>query len=74
VSTGIKIENVMRHVGNLSKEKFLETIELQLKKSGLLNYGLIEKVGHIKISFRVFKKYQNIFVKFRQSSKIPFNL
>lgn len=32
---GVKIENVMRHIGNLSKEKFLETIITQLKKSDL---------------------------------------
>lgn len=59
--TGIKIENVMRHIDSLSKERFLETIETQIKKSNFSNHSLIEKVGKIKISFRVFKKFKTIF-------------
>lgn len=70
-STGVKIENIMRHMNSLSKEKFLDTIEAQLKKSDFEKHYLLEKVIHIKIAFRIFKKYKAIFERLSIQCKIP---
>lgn len=64
----------MRHIDNLSKERFLETIETQIKKSNFSNHSLIEKVGKIKISFRVFKKFKTIFENLGAKNGISFNV
>jgi hypothetical protein len=67
--SGVKVENVMRHLGELSKERFLEILEAQLRKAESSQHYLAEKVIHIKIAFRVFKKFKAIFGHLAQRTK-----
>ena len=61
-TTGIKVENVMRHLPNgVSKEEYLEVIQTQIKKWDDPDHVLAEKVNRLNISFRIFKKYKAIF-------------
>ena len=61
VGNGIKIENIMKRLKHLSKEKLLEIMDVQVQKYPEAPDHLKEKIKKVRIAYRMFKKYKNIF-------------
>ena len=51
----------MKRLSDLSKDIFLDTINLQVEKYTTNEHHLKEKIPKIRLSYRSFKKYKNIF-------------
>jgi hypothetical protein len=51
----------MSHLGSLSKERFLDTLNKQLEKLKKAPKNLKKKVEDIRFSYRFYKKYQTTF-------------
>jgi hypothetical protein len=52
----------MKNLPNLSKEKFLETVIIQIRKWTKAPSWLPSRVDALRISYRIFKKYEKVFI------------
>lgn len=59
--SGITLESVMRHIGKMSREEFLNVLSRQISKWREAPYWLTIKIDNLKISYRIFKKYRSVF-------------
>jgi flagellar biosynthesis chaperone FliJ len=51
----------MSHLGSLSKEKFLDTLNKQLEKIKDPPQKLKKKIEDVRFSYRFYKKYESTF-------------
>ena len=59
--SGVTVESVMKHIGNRSREEYLEVLTRQTEKWREAPLWLKEKIDHVKMSYRIFKKYRLVF-------------
>ncbi len=59
--TMVSLEHVMRHIGNFSKEKYLEVLTRQVAKWREAPHWLKLKTENLKFSYRIYKKYRSVF-------------
>lgn len=57
----VTLEHVMRHIGNLSKEKYLEVLTRQVAKWREAPHWLKVKTENLKFAYRIYKKYRSVF-------------
>lgn len=61
VKSGITLERVMRHLGNLSKEQYLEVLAGLTHRWREAPLWLKAKTDNLKIAYRIYKKYRTVF-------------
>lgn len=59
--SGITLERVMRHLGTLSKEEYLEVLSRQVERWREAPLWLKAKTQNLKITYRIYKKYRTAF-------------
>lgn len=64
----------MKRLKDLSKDTFLDTINLQLEKYATSQHHLKEKIPKIRVAYRSFKKYKAIFSELCNLAHIPQNI
>ena len=51
----------MKHIGTRSRELFLETLSKQTEKWREAPLWLKEKIGQVRINYRIYKKFRTVF-------------
>lgn len=61
VSTGIRLESIMKHLGKYSKETLLQEVIRQSEKWPETPLCLKSKIDQVNLAYRIYKKYRTLF-------------